>query len=308
MSSSRDVGLFVLLSFLWGTAFVAISAGLEHLPPVLFASLRYDVAGVLLLIYAAVGTNQWLPRSRADWIAVTVGALLVIAAYNALLFIGQQGVTSGVAAILIATSPILTTGFSRLLIPGHRLSFVGGFGLLFGFVGVVLVAVPDPSTVAVDDLFAPGFVFFAAVSVALGSVLLQRVEEDIDIEGEVAWSFIFGAIGMHILSGLLPTESVGDATLSVDALVAVVYLSVFASVIGYVIYFRLLARVGAVEINLVSYAAPVFAAVFGWFLLGETLEPLAVVGFGVIATGFVLLKREEIADRSATLGRLLLVS
>ncbi|MFT4945729.1 MAG: putative blue pigment (indigoidine) exporter [Halovenus sp.] len=301
MGAYRDGGLFVMLSVLWGASFVAIKAGLEHIPPVLFASLRYDIAGVLLLVYAALATDRWLPRSRADWVEVVVGSVLLIAAYNALLFVGEQGVTSGVAAILVATSPILTTGFSRLLLPDNRLTPLGLVGLACGFTGVVLVAIPDPSAVTVEALIAPGLVFLAAVSVALGSVLIERTEGDIGTEGAVAWSFTFGAVLMHVTSVFLPTESIGDLSVTVEAAVALGYLAVFASVVGYVIYFRLLDRLGAVDINLVSYVAPVVAAVVGWLVLGETLDPLTVVGFGVIALGFVLLKRRALAERSRRL-------
>jgi drug/metabolite transporter (DMT)-like permease len=232
---------------------------------------------------------------------VLVAAVLVIAVYNTFLFVGEQGVTSGVAAILVATSPILTTGFSRLLLPDSRLTPVGLLGLACGFVGVVLVAVPDSGAITVEEVAAPGLVFLAAMSVALGSVLLERTESNINTEGAVAWSFVLGAVIMHATSGALPGESVGDLAVTTEAVIAVGYLAVLASVVGYVIYFRLLERLGAVDINLVSYAAPVVATVVGWALLGETLEPLTVVGFCVIAVGFVLLKRRALAERSQTL-------
>ena len=305
MSSYRDGGLFLLLSALWGSSFVAIKAGLEYVPPVLFASLRYDLAGVFLLVYAALATDRWLPRSRDDWVEILVGSVLVIGAYNTLLFTGEQGVTSGVAAILVATSPILTTGFSRLFLPGDRLTPLGLVGLGCGFLGVVLVAIPDTGGVTVDELVAPGLVFLAAVSVALGSVLIERTDGDIDTEGGVAWSFVFGAVGMHLTGIALPTETVGELSLTVEAVVALAYLALLASVVGYVIYFGLLDRLGAVDINLVSYVAPVVAALVGWLLLGEQLDPLTVLGFGVIATGFGLLKREALVERAASLRRLL---
>jgi len=307
MGVYRDGGLFLVLSALWGTSFVAIKAGLEYMPPVLFASLRYDIAGAVLLVYAAVATDRWLPRSRADRVVVLVGAVLVIAAYNSLLFVGQQGVTSGVAAILVATSPILTTAFSGLLLPDSRLTPVGVLGIALGFVGVVLVAVPDPGAAAVADLVAPGLVFLAAVAVALGSVTIERVDSEIGTEGAVAWSFVLGAALMHVTSVVLPTESAGDLSVTAEAAVALVYLAVFASVVGYLIYFRLLDRLGAVDINLVSYVAPVVAALVGWAVLGETLTGVTVAGFGVIALGFALLKRRALADRSRQLRRLLSV-
>lgn len=79
MSTYRNGGLFLLLSFLWGTAFMAIKVGLDFIPPVLFAAFRYDTAGVIMLGYAAYTTEYWRPRSRADWATVFIGATLIIA-------------------------------------------------------------------------------------------------------------------------------------------------------------------------------------------------------------------------------------
>ena len=92
-----------------------------------------------------------------------------------------------------------------------------------------------------------------------------------------------------------------SVTISIEALSAILYLAVFASAIGYFIYFDLLDRLGAIEINLVSYAAPVFAAVSGWLVLDETLDLLSVVGFFGIFGGFLLLKRDAIREELSIL-------
>lgn len=305
MSAYRNGGSFLLLSFLWGTAFVAIKVGLEFIPPVTFAAFRYDVAGLIMLAYAASVTDYWLPRSWADWMAVILGSTLIIALYNAFLFIGQQGVNSGVAAILVAMNPILATGFSRLFLPNERLKPLGIAGLVLGFVGVGLVVSPSPSNLLADDLTAPGFIFLAAVCVALGSVLVQRIDSGISTEGMVAWSCVFGAVVLHAVGVLLPAESLEAAEFTIKSILVILYLSVLASAIGYFIYFDLLERLGAIEINLVSYTAPVFAALFGWIVLNETLDPLTVVGFGVIVAGFVLLKREALINEFGSIRRVI---
>ena len=297
MSTYRNAGLFVLLSFLWGSSFMAIKAGLEFLPPVLFAAIRYDIAGGILLVYAASTGDYWLPRNRADWTVVAIGAVLVIGLYNAFLFVGQQGVTSGVAAILIAMNPVLATGFSRLLLPSERLGPVETVGLGAGFVGVGLVARPSTAGFVAADLVAPGLVLLAACAVALGSVLVQRVDSALPTVGMVGWSTVFGALALHLLSGGLPSESLSDAALTTETVIIVGYLAVFASAVGYVIYFDLLKQLGAIEINLVSYTVPVFAALSGWVVLGESLDLLSVVGFLVIFGGFVLVKHETLRER-----------
>jgi len=299
VSTYRNAGLFVLLSFLWGSSFMAIKAGLEFLPPVLFAAIRYDIAGGLLLVYAAATSDYWLPRTRADWTVVAVGAVFIIGLYNAFLFVGQQGVTSGVAAILVAMNPVLATGFSRLLLPSERLGLLETVGLGAGLLGVGLVARPATAGVVTADLLAPGLVLLAASAVALGSVLVQRIESELPTVGMVGWSTVFGALALHALSGGLPSESLSDAAFTTETVLIVGYLAVFASAVGYVIYFDLLKQLGAIEINLVSYTVPVFAAISGWVVLGESLDWLSVVGFLAIFGGFILVKHEALGERLA---------
>ena len=294
MSERRAVALFVTLAVVWGTSFVAIKAGLAALPPVLFAAIRYDVAAVLMLGYAAATSDYWLPRTRADWLTLLVEGTLIIALYNAFLFVGQQGVTSGVAAILVGVSPILSTGFARLFLPSERLTAVGVLGLIIGFLGVVLVARPTPAALVGGSALPSGLVVLAAAAVALGSVLVQRLDGDISSEGMVAWSTAIGAILLHAISAVLAGESPAAAELTLRSVSAVLYLAVFASAAGYVVYFDLLARVGAIEINLVSYAVPVVAALAGWLLLDERLGGLDIAGFCCIFAGFLLLKRRAV--------------
>ncbi|MGM0606481.1 MAG: DMT family transporter, partial [Halobacteriota archaeon] len=156
MSRSRNLGLFLLLCFIWGTTFVAISAGLRHVPPVLLAAFRYDIAAVLLLAYVYYAEGRWIPRRKSEWSEVAVGAIFLIAAYHAFLFTGQQHTTAATAAIIVSLTPILTTGVSRVLLPEDALTPIGVLGLLLGVSGVVVIARPDPGNVLSSDVLATG--------------------------------------------------------------------------------------------------------------------------------------------------------
>lgn len=123
MSRNRDIAMFLSLAVLWGFSFPAISVGLESLPPLLFAAARYDIAAVLLLTAAAVRVEKWRPTARNDLAAVAGGGVFLIAG-NGLLFLGQQTVPSGVAAILQGLVPILTALWAIPLL-GERLSGLG---------------------------------------------------------------------------------------------------------------------------------------------------------------------------------------
>ncbi len=292
----RNLALFLVLAGVWGTAFVAIRAGLEHFPPVLFAALRYDIAGLLMLAYAATVVDDVLPRGRDQWLLVTIGSVLLIAAYHAFLFIGQQHTTAAAAAIVVSLSPVLTTGFARALFPSDALSSVGLVGVGLGLIGVAVIARPTPDDVLAADAVATGLVFLAAASFALGSVLTRRVEGHMPIETMEAWSMLGGAVLLHLLSLAMAEPIDPTSWANAEAVGTLAYLAVVSSAIGFLLYFDLLERLGAVEINMVSYVAPIFAAVFGWLYLGEGVDLTTLFGFALIVAGFVLVKRRALRE------------
>lgn len=293
MPRSLDVPLFLILAVLWGLSFPAISVGLEYLPPLLFAAVRYDIAAVLLLSYAVVSVDDWWPTGRNNLAAIAGGGVFLVAG-NGLLFIGQQTVPSGVAAILQGLVPIVT---ALLAIPllGDRLSPVGAVGVGIGFIGVGLVVQPDPGNLLAGDTLGRLIVVGQVVSVSLGGVLVQRAEPTFDRLPLVGWSMLVGGLVLHLVSfgvGELPTASVFVPT----ALGSVIYLGVFSTAIAFLIYFRVLERHGAFEASLISYLVPIVATVAGVFVLGESIGTTTFVGFGLVAVGFAVLKRRAIVD------------
>jgi len=301
VSARRNALLFLALALVWGSAFVAITAGLEYFPPVLFAALRYDVAGLLMLGYAYAATEQPRPRGRRQWLVVAIAAVFLIAAYHSFLFVGQQHTTSATAAIVVSLSPVLTTGFARVILPEERLTPLGLLGLALGVVGVGLIARPDPGNLLAPDAIGVPLIAGAAAAFALGSVLTRREETELPMITMEAWAMVGGAAIMHAISFGLPGESFADVALTGEALLAIGYLSVVASAAGFLLYFQLLDRLGPIEVNLVSYVAPIVAAVVGWLLLGETVDAVAFAGFLIIATGFALVKRRALAAELASM-------
>ncbi len=292
-SRLADASMFVVLSVVWGLSFPAISVGLEYIPPLFFAALRYDVAAVILLVYAAFRVDAWLPKAPENLIAVVGGGVFLVAG-NGLLFVGQQTVPSGIAAILQALVPIVTALWAVFLL-GERLSTVGTVGVVVGFLGIVLVVQPDPANLFEGDTVGRLIIVGQVVSVALGGVIVQRAGPTIGRIPLTGWSMLIGAVLLHVFSvavGETPTAEIGAPT----AVGAVVYLGVFSTALAFFIYFTILAEHGAFEASLVAYAVPIVATLVGVFVLGESISTTAVVGFGLVAVGFALLKRDAVFD------------
>nr|WP_259371234.1 DMT family transporter [Natranaeroarchaeum aerophilus] len=289
--------LFLTLAAIWGTAFMAINAGLAYFPPVLFAALRFDIAALVMLMYAASVVDDPIPRGRREWADVAIGATLIIAGYHAFLFIGESdpAVTSAIAAVIVGLSPVLTTVFARAFLPSERLTLVGVIGLLVGLLGVVVLAAPDPGNLIGSGTTAKFLVFLAAASFALGSVLTRALDSGMRIETMEAWSMLVGAALTHLIAVALG-ESLSAIVWTTEAVLALGYLAFVASGLGFLIYFDLLDRLGPIEINLVSYVAPVFAALSGWLVLNEGLTLTTIVGFLLICAGFAVVKRSAIRD------------
>ncbi|MEF8801198.1 MAG: DMT family transporter [Halolamina sp.] len=138
-------------------------------------------------------------------------------------------------------------------------------------------------------------VLFAAVLVSLNPVLTRWLDAEMPIESMETRSMLGGAGLMHAVSSGLG-ESVADVTLTPVAVASMAYLAIAASAAGFLVYFDLLDRLGPIEINMVSYVAPVFAALSGWLFLEEAIRATTVTGFLLIVAGFSLLKRRAIAE------------
>lgn len=291
----RSSGLFIVVGLLFGGTFVAVKSGLEYLPPLLFLALRFDIAAALLLPYIYFRSRFWYPRTQKDLLGILIAGTISIGLANALLFVGQQFVTSGVAAIIYSLAPVLTSVFATRFLPDEQLSFRGFVGILVGLCGVFLVVRPDPT-----ELFAGNFVgrvilLLAATCVALGSVLIRRVDASVPSLTLVAWALPLSAFLLHIVS-LVAGESLGAAEWTSTAIVAVVYVSIFAAAVAYSAYFELLDTVGAIKTNLTNYLVSIVATLGGWLLLGETVTITTIFGFCTIFLGFVILQYSAVKE------------
>lgn len=285
--------MFFLVTLLFGSGFPAVKTGLSFIPPLLFAASRSYLAAALLLVYVGTTTEYWYPRSRQDVTAVLAGGLFLVGG-TGIGFVAQQFITAGVAAIIFSLAPIITAVLAWPLLPAERLAGRDYLGVLVGFVGITIVIRPDPAGLLDPELVGKLLFFGALVIVELGAVLIRRSRPSMPIPALTGWAMVLGGT-VHVVLAMAIGESIASIQPTPLAVAMVVYLSVFIGVFGLVTYLVLMGEVGPLKANLTTYLTPIVALAIGWVLLGERIQPLTLVGFGVILAGFVLLESREIS-------------
>ena len=293
MSRNRTVGLFLLVTLLFGTAFPAVKTGLSFIPPLIFAATRSYMAASLLLAYVGAKTEYWYPRSRRDVTAVLAGGLFLVGG-TGIGFVAQQFITAGVAAIIFSLAPIITAVLAWPLLPAERLAGRDYVGVLLGFVGIVVVIRPDPMGLLDPELVGKLLFFGALIVVELGAVLIRRSQASMPIPALTGWAMMFGGT-VHVVLGVGVGESVANIQVTALSVAIVLYLSVLIGAVGLVLYLVLMGEVGPLKANMTTYLTPIVALAIGFVLLGERIHPLTLVGFGIIVAGFALLESREIS-------------
>ncbi|MDS0298105.1 DMT family transporter [Halogeometricum sp. S1BR25-6] len=301
-SKYRLLAFFLAASVFFGGTFVAATAGAAYFPPLLFVSLRFDIGAVLLLGYAAYRfpREQWLPRTRSDLAGILAAGVFAIGLTNAFIFVGQTYASSGVGSIIYSLNPILTPVLAAFLLSDERLSKAGAVGMALGFLGVALVVGVSPSNLLGGALLGKALLLAAAVSGALGAVLIRRADASLPSTVRTAWALPVGALVCHLLS-LGAGESFAAIQWTPAAYVALGYVGVFSGALAFIAYFGLLDEVGAIRGNLVFYVVPVVATLGGWAFLGETISATTLAGFATIFLGFTVLGRDAIATELSRL-------
>ncbi len=295
---SHHAALFLLLAVVWGSAFPVTRIGLEYLSPTLFASLRFYLA-TAVMVPLALGLRRGLrPRTRADAYYVVAGGLLTVGLHHALLFAGQQYVTSAVASVLLGLIPVVTPALQRAVGTDEAIHALDVVGVLVGFVGVIVIANPDLTRLTASVRGA-ALVFGSAVAFAAGAVFTDRVSPSLDAVGAQPWMYLIGAVALHVATVLVPGSAVAAATVDSRAILAVGYMAVVAGVGGFTLYFVLLRELGPFSMGLLEYVIPPFAALTGYLLLQESLSETTLVGFALVVVGFLVVKRRQVTDRVA---------
>lgn len=274
--------LLIVLSILWGGSFFFSKVALAELRPLTVVLGRVALAAFVLNI-VVLATGQRMPTAWKTWgLFMSMGALNNLIPFS-LIFWGQTQITSSLASILNATTPLWTVLFAHFFTRDERLSPNRFSGVLCGFLGVGLIIGPDIRHGLGVNVLAQSAVIGAAVSYAFAGIFGKRfkgIPPLLTATGQVTSTTLL----------MLPIALVVDQpwflpTPHLSTWGALLGLALLSTAIAYIIYFRLLASAGATNLLLVTFLIPVSALLLGMTWLGERLELRHLVGMGLISLG-----------------------
>ncbi|MFI4969041.1 MAG: drug/metabolite exporter YedA [Lysobacterales bacterium] len=269
----------VSLYFVWGSTYLAIRVGVASYPPFLMAAVRFLAAGAVL--YGFLRWRGMSPPTRAQWINSTLTGIMLLGFGNGLVCYAEQSVASGLAAVAVASMPLFAAVFGGLY--GHWPRRMEWLGLGVGFAGVILLNLGG--SMAGSPLGAIALVV-AAGSWAFGSVWSKRRNMPPAAMNTAAQMLTGGAV---LLVFALTIGERWPASPPVSASLALVYLAIAGSLVGFSAYLYLLNTVRPALATSYAYVNPPVAVLVGALFGGEAVHAFDIVAMTVILGGVALI-------------------
>ena len=296
--STRILIAFGCVYFFWGSTYVAIRFGVEVLPPFVLASVRFLIAGPLMLALCAARGMKLRQSWRDLGMLATIGVLMLGLGNMGLVWC-EQYLSSGLAALLIAVIPIFVALFEAFLPNGEGLRAKGWVGIGVGFLGLLILVSPGlreggHSQELLGSMVAVG----AAFAWTCGSILSRRAKVATSAFVAAAWEMLFAGIfnfGLMVVTG-----GSYHVQWTMQAAWSIAWLVTFGSLVGYTAYIYLLDNVPVAKVSTYAYVNPIVAVALGALLLNERMVGIEYAGMAAILVAVYLVTTSKLKVGPAT--------
>ncbi|MBI4393530.1 MAG: EamA family transporter [Euryarchaeota archaeon] len=277
------VAMLVVIGLCWSGAFTAIKVALRYVDPFDLTVLRFLVAAPALL---GVLWLRGLPKvERIEYYPFVAVALVTVPVYHFCLNWGETTVTAGVAALIVATGPMWTALFSTLILR-EALTPIKVGGIFLSLFGVVMIVVGSGAELTITYTLGAFVVLLAPMSWAYATVLSKPLVMRHGAERVTAAATLGGTV---VILPILLTGTTGRlGGLQPDGVGAILFLGIFATIVGYLGFNYALRRLTSSETMSFVYLNPVFGLVWSYLLLSEVPTPVTVLGGSVVILGIIL--------------------
>jgi len=281
--SSHPAKWKVLLAFgiiylVWGSTFLAIRVGVREVPPFFLAGLRFLIAG--LALYAWLRLKGTPPPTKQEWGSATLLAVLIFVFDYGLLFWAEQKVPSGIAAVMMATIPVFMALADILILKNQHLTGRLALGLVGGIAGVAVLVSHSANfgDAPINPVGATALIF-SAISWSIASALTRKLPLPATKAMSSGAQMLAGGVLLMITAGSLGEfRGFHPHAVSARAWLALAYLTVAGSIVGFTAYVWLLHHESPTRVGTYAYVNPIVAVMVGYFLGGESVGRRTILG------------------------------
>jgi drug/metabolite transporter (DMT)-like permease len=291
---------FGIIYFVWGSTFLAIRIGVHEVPPFLLAAVRFFTAGVVL--YAWLRLKGTPAPSRREWISATaLGALIFLFDYGCL-FWAEQRVPSGVAAVVLATTPVFIALLEIIFLRTQKLTVRLGLALAVGILGVAVLMNRSFSLSEAPIGRAGALALLVASATwSIATILTRRIPLPASKAMSAAAQMVAGGTMLFLLAAVSHEFSGFHVqTVSRNAWLALIYLIIAGSIVGFTAYVWLLHYESPTRVGTYAYVNPVVAVCLGYFFGGESIGARTLLGTLLVLVSVVTITTTKKIAASAS--------
>jgi drug/metabolite transporter (DMT)-like permease len=310
--------LLIAPFFLWGTAMVAMKGTMPHTTPLFMASVRLVPAG-LMILGSTVLMGKTQPKGWLAWLWIALFGLVDAALFQGFLAEGLLRTGAGLGSVMIDSQPLAVALMARFLYH-DQVGLWGWLGLGFGIIGISLLGLPEDwilgilhghfalgaiGTNLIAQLFQNGqwLMLLAALSMAIGTVMVRMVCRYVDPIVATGWHMILGGLPLFALSMQVETQQ--WLHLNFSDWMALTYSTIFGSAIAYGLFFYFASSGSLTSLSSLTFLTPIFALLFGNLFLAEVLNPLQWAGVSLTLVSIYLINQRDILSQKLSWEQLL---
>ena len=272
------------VALIWGTTYLGIRVAVATIPPWFVAAMRQSIAAIIFLIIL-LRKNELAWRGWPYLRRQILLSVLMIVVANGMTTVAEETIPSGLTSLLNALNPLVVF-VAAVAIGLQKPSLKGFLGVIIGFLGVAFIFREGLSEL-LDPNYKTGIMFlcFAISGWTIGTLYIKKNNHKSDnIFLDLFYQFTFSAVLQFLLAFIFSADR-GITNWSTNSLLAVTYLAVFGSVIGFFCYHYALKKVAATEVSILTYFNTVIALFLGWLILDEIITIDIVIATVLIIIG-----------------------
>ncbi|MBV6394267.1 MAG: putative inner membrane transporter YedA [Anaerolineales bacterium] len=280
----------ITLYIVWGSTYLGIKVAIETIPPFLHGALRFFISGLIILAWQKAA-GQAMP-TRSQWKSTFIVGTLLLVGGNGLVAWAEQSIPSGIAALIVSTTPLWLVILEALRPGGVKPGWRAVIGLAIGFLGIFILIGPAEFSGGASALPPLGVIALLCATALWASGSIYSKNADLPKSSFVTTGaeMLMGSIGMFVVS-LLTGELNGwnPAEVSARSLAGLIYLITIGSIVGFGSYIWLLANAPIALVATYAYVNPIVAVLLGYLLGNETLEPRVWLAAAIIIGAVIII-------------------